>query len=92
MMWLLTAREQDDCTPSTEQLEAYLDEPDDAVARSLNIRDKRLVAKCVLYGENIARAQLKEVCFILTGMCVEGIPLADWNALLDESGIGHYED
>ena len=40
----------------------------------------------------IARAQLRQVVHLLTEMCVEEIPLADWNALLDESGIGHYED
>ena len=44
------------------------------------------------YRRAIASAQLRKVAYLLTEMCVEEIPLANWNALLDESGLGHYED
>ncbi len=55
-MSLLTDEEQDACMPSEEQLEAYLAEPDDAIAAGLNEKDKRLVAKFILCGRNIADA------------------------------------
>ena len=56
-MSLLTDEEQDGCMPSEEQLEAYMAEPDDAIAASLSEKDKRLVAKFILCGRNIAKAQ-----------------------------------
>ena len=57
----LTSAEMDNCTPTREQLENYLAEPDDKLATSLDLVEKRLIAKAILYGENIAHAQLKKV-------------------------------
>jgi len=56
--WLLTPEEQDNCSPSEAQLEAYLAKPNDKIAESLTVSEKRLVAKCILYGENIMKAAL----------------------------------
>ena len=58
---LLTEKEQDACTPKKEQMEAYLAEPDDEVAailRAENPEKFRQVARAILYGKNIAKAQL----------------------------------
>ena len=55
-MSLLTDEEQDKCMPTEGQLKAYLAEPDDAVAAALSLKDKRLVAKFILSGRNIADA------------------------------------
>ena len=57
----LTEKEQDECVATSEQLEAYLREPDDEEAANLSQEEKRLVAKCILYGVNIAQAQLNKV-------------------------------
>jgi hypothetical protein len=55
---LLTDEEEDRCTPTKEEIDAYLAEPDDAIAKALTPEEKRLVAKCVLYGKKIKQAQL----------------------------------
>ncbi len=74
-MSLLTDEEQDACMPTEEQLEAYLAEPDDAVAASLSEKDKRLVAKFILCGRNIANASqaktLKAVAEWGNELCAE---------------------
>ena len=58
----LTPKEQDACTPSKEQLDAYLAEPDDGVAYALRLtistEDFRQIGRVILYGRNIAEAQL----------------------------------
>ncbi|KKN62233.1 hypothetical protein LCGC14_0513700 [marine sediment metagenome] len=75
-MSLLTEEEQDRCMPSDEQLEAYLAEPDDAVAAALTEKDKRLVAKFILLGRNVADASqtktLKAVAEWLDKPCLSG--------------------
>jgi len=57
---VMSPEEQDKCTPTDEQLEAYLAEPDDDVAARLREADPkmfRIVGRCLLYGQNIAKAQ-----------------------------------
>jgi hypothetical protein len=57
----LSDEEIDACTPTDEQLEKYLAEPDDEVAariRALDPKIFRLIGRCLLYGKNIAQAQL----------------------------------
>ena len=54
---VMSPEEQDNCTATKEQLENYLARPDDRVAVSLDLVEKKLVAKAILYGENIAQAQ-----------------------------------
>ncbi len=54
---LLTDEEQDACVATPEQLKAYLAEPDDKVAAALYDSDKRIIAKRILYGRNIAEAE-----------------------------------
>lgn len=54
---LLTPEEQDNCTPTDAEIEAYLATPDDAVAASIkNSITRRHIAKAVLYGEKITKA------------------------------------
>lgn len=50
---LLTEEEQDNCVATEEQLEELMMMPS-----SLDEKDKRIIAKCILYGRNIAKAQL----------------------------------
>jgi hypothetical protein len=57
---LLTDEEEDRCTPTKKEIEAYLAEPDDTTAKALTEQEKRLVAKCVLYGKKIKQAQLSK--------------------------------
>ncbi len=60
----LTDEERDACMPSKEQLEAYLAEPDDEIAgelrESLDTETFQLLATLILYGRNIAQAQLNK--------------------------------
>jgi len=62
---LLTPEEMDNCVPTEAELLEYLSEPDDTIAKGLTLKEKRLVAKAILYGRKIAQAQremtLKEV-------------------------------
>jgi len=60
MIKTLSEEAQDACAPSKEQVEEYLAEPDDAIAALLSLEEKQLVAKCILYGRNIAQEQLKD--------------------------------
>jgi hypothetical protein len=57
---LLTDEEEDRCTPTKKEIEAYLAEPDDTTAKALTEQEKRLVAKYVLYGKKIKQAQLSK--------------------------------
>jgi len=60
---MLTDEETDKCTPSSEQLEAFLAEPDDEVAAELKASDPdafRIIGRCILYGRNIRQAQLNK--------------------------------
>lgn len=59
--WILTDGEEDACTPTPEQIEAYLAEPDDKIAKELDRKLKRHAAISILYGRNCARAQLKKI-------------------------------
>lgn len=70
---LLTSEEQDACTPSKEQIEKYLVEPNDAVASALSSEDKYLVAKCILYGTNIAKAQRDLTASIKDAECKKNL-------------------
>ncbi len=57
---LLMEEEQDACTPTNEQLEAYLAEPDDEVAAKIRAADPekfREICRGILHGDNIAKAQ-----------------------------------
>jgi len=57
---LLTDKEQDACTPTDQDLEAYLATSDDAVAARLREKHPeqfRLIGRSILYGLNIAKAQ-----------------------------------
>ncbi len=57
---LLTPEEQDACTPTKEQLDAYLAEPDDEVAAKIRVEHPekfREIGRAILYGKNIAKAQ-----------------------------------
>ncbi len=57
---VLTELEQDKCTPTKEQLDAYLAAPDDEIAAKLHREYPEkfvLIAKSILYGQNIAKAQ-----------------------------------
>ena len=58
---LLTDEEQDACSPTGKQVATYLIEPDDMVAtklrQELSPETFRVIAKCILYGKNIAKAQ-----------------------------------
>ena len=58
---LLKPEEMDNCVPTEAELLEYLSEPDDTVAEGLTLVEKRLVAKTILYGRNIAKAQLAKV-------------------------------
>jgi len=61
---LLTEEERDNCTPTDEQLESYLAEPDDEVARKLRSECPemfRITGRCILYGRNIAQAQIQKI-------------------------------
>ena len=65
---LLTDDEADNCTPSTEQVEAYLAEPDDEVAAGLRVSYPtafRIIGRFTLYGRNIAQAQLDKILALL---------------------------
>jgi len=55
---LLIDEEQDNCTPTAQEIADYLAEPDDAIAKCLSLTEKRQVAKAILYGRKIAQAQL----------------------------------
>ena len=52
----LTDEEYNGLMPNKEQFESYLKEPDDELAASLSENEKRLVAKFILFGENVAKA------------------------------------
>ena len=52
----LTDEEYNGLMPNKEQLESYLKEPDDELAASLSENEKRLVAKFILFGGNVAKA------------------------------------
>lgn len=54
----ITDEEQDACTPTNEEVDAYLAEPDDAIAAILTPQEKRLAARTILYGRKVADAQL----------------------------------
>lgn len=58
---ILTDEEEDACVPTEAELEAYLAEPDDTLARCLPPETKCLVAKGILYGKKVARAQAKKI-------------------------------
>jgi len=61
---VLSKEERDNCTPSDKQLEDFLAEPDDEVAAKLRKEDPkmfRVIGQCLLYGRNIAQAQLDKV-------------------------------
>ena len=63
MSWeatILSDEERDDCTPTKEELEKYLAEPDDAVAASLDVGTKRKVAIVILYAKKVAKAQAEK--------------------------------
>jgi len=56
---LLTSEEQDACTPTKEELDAYMSEPDDAVAASISDPIiKRHIGRGILYGSKISKTQL----------------------------------
>lgn len=54
---LLSNEEEDACTPTDKEIDTYLLEPDDAIAKVLTTQEKRLVARVILYGKKIAQAQ-----------------------------------
>lgn len=54
---LLTPGEQDKCVATKEQLDEFLSQPDDRTAASLSASDKIVIAKCILYGQNLIKAQ-----------------------------------
>ena len=61
---LLTEEERDNCTPTDEQLEDYLNEPDDEVARKLRLEYPeifKIEGNYLLYGRNIAQAQIQKI-------------------------------
>jgi hypothetical protein len=58
---LLTDEEEDNCYPTNEQLEKYSGEPDDEIAADIrkNHPEKfNKIIKQILWGKNIAKAQL----------------------------------
>ena len=56
-MPLLSDEEQDSCTPTEREQLEYLSTPDDDVAKSLTLEQKRVVGRTILYGIKIAQAQ-----------------------------------
>ena len=65
---LLTEEERDNCTPTNDQLEKYLAEPDDEIAaeiRAFYPTTFRIIGRCLLYGRNIAQAQVKKSLSLL---------------------------
>ena len=61
---LLTDVETDKCTPSNEQLEAFLAEPDDEAASDIRATYPemfKIIGRCILYGRNIKQAQLDKI-------------------------------
>ncbi len=89
---LLTEKEQDDCVATDAQLEAYLAEPDDAVAASLPDDLKRRVARFILYGRNIAETQdTKSEPLVRADMCRETAAyLSERCDNVRHSKAGHY--
>ena len=57
----LTPEEVDDLTPTKEEVNAYLTEPDDNVAASLDSQTKRIAAMTILYVSKVVEAQLNKV-------------------------------
>ena len=57
---VMTEEEQDNCTPTQQQVQAYLAEPDDELAKKMRLAEPRMfrtMAKVILYGRNIAQVQ-----------------------------------
>ena len=54
---LLTDEEIDNLSPTHEEVDTYLAEPDDEVAASLDPRTKRMVARIILHTRKVAQAQ-----------------------------------
>jgi len=57
----LTDEEIDALTPSDEEIEAYLAEPDDKIAASLDPATKRLVARVILLTRKVAQAMKEKI-------------------------------
>lgn len=57
MSELLKPEEIDALAPTKEELDAYLCEPDDEVAASLDPQTKRMAARIILYTDKVAKAQ-----------------------------------
>ena len=60
----LTDEQQDACTPTQKEVEAYINTPDDAVAAKIRKEypsSFKIIAASVLYGQKIAAAQLQAV-------------------------------
>ena len=57
---VISEKEQDDCTPTNEEVENYLAEPDDEIAANLRASYPemfKIIGRCLLYGKKIAKAQ-----------------------------------
>ena len=66
---LLTDEEIDDLSPTKDEIDAYLGEPDDNIAASLDPQTKRTVARIILYTNKVAQAQDAKTASIMEAEC-----------------------